>query len=195
MGAFVSHRNVFRMAGDINARFAEGDPITEMTALQREFSIFSRAHDLKASASVLGLAPDGKEERESWFRFLDSLKTLASSEAKLNGHDLIRETLRHNLEGEASPVFFQYHDGDSEPRVLVTVSTPLAFSPTSYLVVSVPTWPEGVAMRRAVQSRRAARAAAGAKEAKPAKKAATAKADKAAKAPSKKSGKGGKASR
>lgn len=169
MGAFVGPLHAFRMIGHINGRFAEGDPIAEMAVLQQEFSIFSEAHDLKASANLLGLAPDGSEERKDWFLFLDSLKELDSSEPPLSGHDLIRATLQAELAGNARPVFFQYHDGQTKPRVLVTVSAPLVFSSTQYVVVSVPTWTTRAATRLAARKRMAAREAAGAKDAKPAK--------------------------
>lgn len=158
MGAFVNPRNAFHMGGQVNARFAEGDPITEMVALQRAFGIFSNRHDLKDSAAVLGLVPSGREEREGWFDFLDSLKSLDSSQASQNGHDLIRDALKRNLEGPASPVHFKVHDGEDDPRVLVADPQPLiAFSTAAYVVVSVPTWTLEAAKRRAVKLRRAAR--------------------------------------
>jgi hypothetical protein len=192
MGAIVQHPHVFHMLGRLNSRFSEGDPIVEMSALQQEFAVFSDDHDLRASLSVLGLAPSGQAERQDWLSFLDYLKTLPSSDPSLNGHDLIRAILRQNLEGAASPVFFQYHEASAEPRVLVSEAAPLTFSKTQYLVVSVPTQNAREAKRQAVKkappsaARKAARAAGAPKEPPP---------PKGGKAPAKKTGKGRKANR
>jgi hypothetical protein len=146
------------MGGQVNARFAEGDPIREMAALQREFAVFSGKHDLQASAAVLGLVPAGSKEREGWLKYLEYLKTVDSPGSSLNGHDLIRDLLKRNLEGAASPVHFEIHDGEKDPHVRVKEPQPqVAFSQTAYLVVSVPTWSEEAAKRRAVKLRKAAK--------------------------------------
>ena len=160
MGTFVSTSIVFRMQGDLNARFSEGDPITEMVALQQEFDLFADVHDLKSASALLGLAPLYEPQRQGWFDFVENLKTLPSNSgnSSQNGHDLIRQTLRENLEGAAHPMFFQYHDGASDPRVLVTGPSSLVLSSRSYLTVSVPVQSAGAALRAAGTARKAARA-------------------------------------
>jgi hypothetical protein len=158
MGAFVGPVVVFVLQGIVNARFAEGDPLTEMVALQDEFEVFSEDHDLKSSAALLGLAPDFEPQRQNWLNFLDSLHSVESPAEGVSGHDFIRQVLQDNLEGEApQPVFFDYHDAAEHEKVRLNQSGTLAVSAVNYLVVSVPTQSAGAALRGAAKQRRAAR--------------------------------------
>lgn len=151
MGSLVKDIDVFRGQGELNARFAIGDPILEMAALQKEFQMFSEAHDLRSAAALLGLAPDEEPHRKQWLGFIDYLKTVPSNVVGQSGHDLIRSALQKTLEGKKQPVFFTYHDGAKEPRVLVTTAKPLVFSPSTHVVVSVPTQNAKEAARAAVK--------------------------------------------
>lgn len=152
MGSLVKDITVFRGQGELNARFGIGDPIQEMAALQKEFQMFSVAHDLRTAAALLGLAPDEEPQRKQWLGFIDHLKKVPSNVAHQSGHDLIRATLQKNLEGKKLPVFFTYHNGAKEPRVLVSTAQPLVFSTAPHVVVSVPTQNAREAARTAVKS-------------------------------------------
>jgi len=151
MGALVELVNVYKSQASLNVRFAAGDPIVEMAALHQEFDIFSGRHDLRAAAALLGLAPDIEPQRGEWLDYLDHLKSLSSNEEAQSGHDRIRSALAANLaRSDPMPVFFRYHDGTKDPRVLVTTGTPLIFLESAHLIVSVPTLVARDAMRAAV---------------------------------------------
>ena len=179
MGALVELVNVYKSQASLNVRFAAGDPIVEMAALHQEFDIFSGRHDLRAAAALLGLAPDIEPQRGEWLDYLDHLKSLSSNEEAQSGHDRIRSALAANLaRSDPMPVFFRYHDGTKDPRVLVTTGTPLIFLESAHLIVSVPTLVARDAMRAAVaragawSSRKPGKAAAKTAAKTPAKKSA-----------------------
>ncbi|MCR5884697.1 hypothetical protein LRS03_18315 [Rhizobacter sp. J219] len=135
MGAFVPPMIAFHMEGEVNLRFAEGDPIAEMAALQAEFGLFNPEHSLRSAAAILGLAPLYGEARLRWFDYMDYLDGLDVANSPLG----LRETLRQNLEsGDVRPVHFQYHGSDN-PVILVTPSGgTVPLSSVSYLHISVP---------------------------------------------------------
>ena len=181
MGSLVKLVDVFNVQASLNIRFSAGDPIDEMAALHREFEIFAPSHDLRAAAALLGLAPEGEPRRGEWLDYLDHLKTLPSNKTGENGHDRIRSAIAENLEMPTPmPVFFRYHSGSEDERVLITSGKPLIFLETAYLVVSVPTMIAREAMRAAIER------AGSWSSRKPAKTSAKPSA-KSAKAPAKKS--------
>jgi len=151
MGGFVPSGSVYGSQTALNIRFAAGDAIKEMVALQKEFRVFSARHDLKASASLLGLAPDQEPQRKQWLKYLDHLKTLPSDVMDENGHDRIRSALQDNLEGKGAPVYFSFHDAKKNAAVTVGTGKPVIFLDISHLVVSVPTENAGEAIRAAVK--------------------------------------------
>jgi hypothetical protein len=184
MGALVELVSVFNLNASLNIRFSAGDPIEEMAALHREFKIFTSTHDLRSAAALLGLVPDTAREREDWLGYLDHLKTLDSDDEGQNGHDRIRSALADNLGSRTPlPVYFRYHDGKRDARVVVATGTPLIFLEVMHLIVSVPTLIAREAMRTTVKragpwsSRKSAQAPAPAA----AKKAAAKSAKKSAK--------------
>ena len=183
MGALVELVSVFNLNASLNIRFSAGDPIEEMAALHREFKIFTSTHDLRSAAALLGLVPDTAREREEWLGSLDNLTPLESDDEGLKGHDRIRSALADNLGSRTPlPVYFRYHDGKRDARVVVSTGTPLIFLEVMHLIVSVPTLIAREAMRTAVKragpwsSRKSAQAPAPAAAkkaaAKPAKKSA-----------------------
>ena len=152
MGGFVASSVVLGSQADLNIRFAAGDAIVEMKALQSEFGVFSAAHTLRSSAQLLGLAPVQEPQRSGWLDFLDSLMQVPSDLDGVSGHDRIRDALRQNLEGSPQPVWFGFHDAADDPRVTVSSGRPISFLSTSHVVISVPTQNAGDALREAVKS-------------------------------------------
>ena len=139
MGGLVEDKYVGSMEAELNARFAPGDSLREMVALQREFGVFSGRHSLPSIAALLDLAPTDTKARRGWFTFLRNLKRVPSDVSKVNGHDRIVTALRKNLTSKsASPVYFTHHSSKTNPAVAIATGTPLIFSSKTYLVVSAP---------------------------------------------------------
>ncbi len=142
MGYFVPVPDVIDLLSMLNLRFAEGDAIVEMVALQGEFDVFAAKHDLRASFSLLGLTPSGAEARARWFKYLDRLHKFTSDLRGTSGHDRIRDSLRNDLKGAGLPVSFTTHDSKVNPGVTVTNGPAMIFSSVNYVIISVPTKPE-----------------------------------------------------
>ena len=130
-----------------------------------------------------GSFPIPRASAKTGLGYLDHLKTLDSDDEGQNGHDRIRSALADNLGSRTPlPVYFRYHDGKRDARVVVSTGTPLIFLEVMHLIVSVPTLIAREAMRTAVKragpwsSRKSAQAPAPAAAkkaaAKPAKKSA-----------------------
>lgn len=148
MGAFVADGYVPLVQAQLNIRFAPGDALTEMIAFQKEFKLFSSKHTLISSFSLLNIAPLGDTERDGFHRYLDRLTRIGSTvndqPSVLTGHDQIIASVQKNLESSKPiPVFFTFHPGGGKDAVVkVGFSTPLSFSATTYLTLSVPTLPK-----------------------------------------------------
>ena len=119
-----------------------------MIAFQHEFTVFSSDHTLMKSFSLLNIAPLGDTERDGFHRYLKRLMKIGSTvndqPSELSGHNQIVSSVQKNLEGpRPKPVFFTYHPGGGKHAVVkVGLSTPLSFSATEYLTISVPTLPK-----------------------------------------------------
>ncbi|MBN9043755.1 MAG: hypothetical protein BGP05_15955 [Rhizobiales bacterium 62-47] len=138
MGGFVADKQVPSIIVQLDMRF-QGEALTEMVGLQKEFKIFSGRHTLASAAALLDLAPGGKDRR-GWFLFLNGLKKVPSDVARLNGHDRIISALKKNLEAKSPmQVHFTSHPASATPGVTVTLERPFSYSRTEFLTISAPT--------------------------------------------------------
>jgi hypothetical protein len=137
MGALVQDPHVPGLQTLLNDRFAPGDPIKEMAALQKEFSIFDLSHSLRSVARLIDVVPTDSKARASWLKYLGHLKDVQSDKAGVNAHDRIIMALKEDLESKSVlPVWFGWHVGT---KLTVTPDDqPLVFSKTRYLRISVP---------------------------------------------------------
>jgi hypothetical protein len=148
MGALVADGYVPHVQDQLNSRFTPGEALKEMIGFQKEFKLFSPDHSLRSSFTLLNIAPVEEKDREGFLTYLDRLTKVASQvngqPSTKTGHDQIVASLQENLESTRPlPVYFTYHPSGSKPRtVFVTFDTPLSFSATEYLTISVPTIPK-----------------------------------------------------
>jgi len=140
MGGLVADAYVPVVQTQLNLRFAPGEPLDEMVALQKEFAIFSPKHSLASASALLNIAPPVGKDRRGWYRFLNGLKRVKSDVARQNGHDRIVNVLKKNLESrKPKPVYFAWHPRSENSGVMVSLDAPLSFSKTEYLRISAPT--------------------------------------------------------
>lgn len=137
MGAIVEDPNVPGIQTLLNNRFAPGDPIKEMVAMQKEFKIFDASHSLRSVARLINVVPSDSKARASWLKYIEHLKQVPSDRQGVTAHDRIIMALKENLESKSFlPVWFGWHPGTT-----LTVShndQPLVFSKTRYLRISAP---------------------------------------------------------
>lgn len=140
MGFMVKHQSVPVVTNVLNERFAPGDPIEEMVALQKEFGLFSQHHSLARAASLLNIVPTDSTDRQGWFKYLDHLKKVGSDDkGGMNGHDRIITAVKQNLEsGKAMPVYFTWHPKRAEPIVTVRYGQAYVFSPVEFMIIEAP---------------------------------------------------------
>lgn len=141
MGAFVKDHSVPSMHAQMNARFAPGDPLKEMIALQKEFQIFSLEHSLRQSFALIHIAPHYADEREGFLRYYDWLKRRSGSDVRgMNGHDRIITVIKNDLESkDPLPIYFTSHLATPRNiKVLSSVKAPLHFSRQRYRTISLP---------------------------------------------------------
>jgi hypothetical protein len=141
MGAFVKDHSVPGMHARMNSRFAPGDPLNEMVALQKEFQIFSLKHSLRKSFALLHIAPDFADEREGFSKYYDWLKRKSGSDIRgMNGHDRIITVIKNELESKKPlPIYFTSHLATPRNiKVLSSVKAPLHFSSQKYRTISLP---------------------------------------------------------
>jgi hypothetical protein len=136
MGALVSDPHVPNIQNKLNNRFAPGDPIKEMAAVQREFDVFNLGHSLKSIAKLLNLAPEEHRQRIGWYKFLDHLKQVPTDK-KMSGHDLVIVSIKNNLEAkDPLPVWFTWRPGTK--LSVIGSRQALEFSKTRYMIIAVP---------------------------------------------------------
>ena len=136
MGALVADHAVSGVVGQLNDRFAPGDPIKEMVAIEREFGVFSGRHSLASASALLNIGPSVSKDRRGWFRFLEHLKSIPSDQSGVNGHDRITQALSENLKTKgALPVYFSWHGKES---VAIERGRPISFSKQEFLIVLAP---------------------------------------------------------
>jgi hypothetical protein len=136
MGALVHDPNVPQAQTVLNSRFAPGDPLKEMIAIQKEFDVFSLKHSLASASSLLNIAPPEAKDRRGWFKFCDHLKKLPSDKNGMTAHDRVITAVRDNLaSAHPLPMYFTWHPG---VRLEVSKGQALSFSKTEYVIVSAP---------------------------------------------------------
>jgi hypothetical protein len=136
MGALVNDPNVPQAQVVLNSRFAPGDPLREMIAIQKEFDVFSLKHSLAHVSSLLNIAPPEAKDRRGWFKFCTYLKSVPSDKKGMSAHDRIITAVRENLaSARPLPVFFTWHPGN---KLEVSKGFALSFSKTQYLIISAP---------------------------------------------------------
>lgn len=136
MGALVSDPSVPQAQTVLNSRFAPGDPLKEMIAIQKEFDIFSLQHSLAKISSLLNVAPPDSRERRGWLKFCRYLKEVPSDIKGMDAHDRIITAVKEDLESKQPlPIFFTWHPG---VKLEVSKGRALSFSKTTYLIISAP---------------------------------------------------------
>ena len=146
LGDFVKDQLVPGLVCQLNLRFAPGDGIREMAALQKQFKIFHRKNSLRDSFALLNSGPiENWAQRRGWYEYLDDLKTRPSDVRSQNGHNRIISALAKHLasrEPVPAPVCFKFHASSENPGVVVIQpDVPYVFSTTSFLTISMPTTP------------------------------------------------------
>lgn len=136
MGALVHDPNVPQAQVVLNSRFAPGDPLREMVAIQKEFDVFSLNHSLASASSLLNIAPPQEKDRRGWFKFCNHLRKVPSDKKGVSAHDRIIAAVRDDLaSAKPLPIFFTWHPGT---KLQVQKGFPLSFSKTQYLIISAP---------------------------------------------------------
>ncbi len=136
MGALVHDPSVPQAQTVLNSRFAPGDPLKEMIAIQKEFGIFSLKHSLASVSKLLNISPSDPKDRRGWFKFCDHLRDVPSDVKGTTAHDRIITVLKENLESaHPLPVWFAWHPG---VKLTVSKGRGLSFSATEYLLISAP---------------------------------------------------------
>lgn len=136
MGALVQDPNVPQAQTVLNSRFAPGDPLKEMIAIQKEFDVFSLGHSLASTSSLLNIAPPQAKDRRGWFKFCNHLKDVPSDRKGMTAHDRVITAVRDDLaSANPLPIYFTWHPG---VKLEVSKGYPLSFSKTEYLIISAP---------------------------------------------------------
>lgn len=144
MGGMVSDSATRDVIAQINARFEDGDAITEMVALQKEFKIFSPRHSLYQSWLVLNIKASDPAERERWRRWTEGyMKAKVKSELKgVSGHDRLVMAYQQNLESRRPlPMYYKHHLASEDPRVLIYKGIGPLHSVVEHIVTSIPIKP------------------------------------------------------
>ncbi|MEN0077020.1 MAG: hypothetical protein AAGC69_21735 [Paracraurococcus sp.] len=122
--------------------------IAELAALQKEFEIFRKGRSFSRSVALLSAGGVYNPRAKSrWFRYLDSLGRMKSSEPRLDGDACIVRAILANFAADPMlPVHFTSHPAEGEDeaewRVLVTAGDrPLHYMAQDYLTVSLPMRP------------------------------------------------------
>src|ERR1700728_298085 len=73
VGEITRDDTVAEIQYQMNRRFAPGEPLQEMVAIQKEFGIFSDRYSLRQAYRLLHIVPRDFRERERYFKYLDLL--------------------------------------------------------------------------------------------------------------------------
>jgi hypothetical protein len=144
VGEITRDDTVAEIQYQMNRRFAPGEPLREMVAIQKEFGIFSDRYSLRQAYRLLHIVPTDFRERERYYKYLDLLKSYPSDQEGVSGHDRIVRARQENLESDAAlPMFVQTHRAADDNHVTVTVGRPIPHETQEYVVISIPTIPAG----------------------------------------------------
>ena len=141
MGGFTQDIYVAGMLEVVNLRFAPGDAIDEMIALQKEFDIFCEGRSVRSIFALLNIGPtENWAQRRGWYKFLSSLTGLPSDKRDQTADQRIVSALRTHLASkEPLPVYFTAHASSKNPGVYIkSRGTPLVYSTQEYLIISLP---------------------------------------------------------
>ncbi len=143
MGRFHDDTTTRSVVHKINSRFAAGDPLTEMTALHKQFRLFTATHRLKETSALLGIVPDHPGERKAWGDYLDNvLKSYESDMKGVDGHERIVKAYADNFNRtHPLPVHTKLHPITTDKRVIVTEDRPDPLAPVDHVVNSIPVQP------------------------------------------------------
>jgi hypothetical protein len=142
MGNIIPGSTASELLYQLNSRFAPGEPIREMVAIQTDFRIFSEKYSLRQAYRLLHIVPSDCKDRERWFKYLDHLKTYPSDQDGVSGHDRIIRARQENLESVSPlPMYVQTHLASDDDRVTVARGRPILHEMQDYLVISTPTMP------------------------------------------------------
>lgn len=143
MGDKVSDSATRDVIAQINARFEEGDAISEAAALQSEFKIFSSEHSLYDSWLALGIKASDRPERARWRAWTEeTLREYASDMDGVNGHDRLVKAFQENLESKTPlPMYYKHHRYSENPKVMVSRGMGPTFSSAEHVVMSIPITP------------------------------------------------------
>ena len=146
MGGFVRDTTTKDVLHRWSNRFRNDGSLQEMVEIQKEFGVFSRKYTLRQAFRLLHIVPNEVDERRGWLVFLDRLRSYASDQDGVNGHDRIVKAFQENLEGRRPlPVYATTHRHADDKRVTVTRSHPIAHEDQEYVVISIPTKPVAAA--------------------------------------------------
>jgi hypothetical protein len=145
MGMFrIQSHSLHELTGKVNSRFAAGDHLREMVAIQKDFKIFSPGVSLTQAFRALQIVPTDLAQRRLWYRYLEHTKTLPSDMAGVNGHDRIIKARQENLESSRPlPMFTTMHADSHDPRVKVTRGRPTPNEADDHIIISMPVRPFG----------------------------------------------------
>jgi len=144
MGNITRDETTADILYQVNRRFAPGDQLREMVAIQKEFQVYSDKYSLRQAARLMHVGPGDSRERHRWFAYLDLLKTYPSDLDGVNGHDRVVRARQENLESDAPlPMFVKTHLAADDDRVTVSVGRPVPHETLEYVIISIPTIPAG----------------------------------------------------
>src|SRR6202021_2231653 len=83
MGALVSDPSVPQIAVVLNNRFAPGDPLREMIAIQKEFDVFSPEHSIARICSLLTLARPEDKDARGWSHIVNLSRSVMEAAQRL----------------------------------------------------------------------------------------------------------------
>jgi hypothetical protein len=155
MGAIMAEDDVYisGLFDTLNLRFGPSQGpgemfggIDELAVLQKEFEIFKPGRALSHCFAVLnlgGLRNDRAKNR--WFKLIDSLKSVGSDKAGIDGEARILDVIIANLAATPPlPMHFGPHDARGKGGAKVTIETkphgPF-YTEQDHIVVSVPMKP------------------------------------------------------
>jgi hypothetical protein len=154
MGGFVRDTTTRDVLHLWNRRFRNDGSLQEMVEIQKEFEVFSSKHSLRQTFRLLHIVPSEVDERRGWSVFLDRLRSYASDQKGVNGHDRIVKAYKQNLESRAPlPVYATTHRHADDKRLTVTHGRPIAYEDQDYIVISIPTKPRTKTGRAAAKKR------------------------------------------
>ncbi|RAI58388.1 hypothetical protein [Roseicella frigidaeris] len=161
MGGFMKSDDIFvdTFLNMLNLRFGPSmqdeekewfTGIAELAALQKEFEIFREGRSFARSVALLSTGGFyNPRAKARWYAYLETLRTMRSSEPETDGDTAIVRALLANLAAASPlPVHFTSHlaEGRDAARWSVLIAAPqrpLHYMAGDYLTISLPMRPRG----------------------------------------------------